>query len=69
MVNKMSELKLNEIINVDRIKIILGNYKGEKQLLELKFYLLPFKKELRDIGVDPSDLAWNIYRTERNALK
>jgi len=63
----MSEL--NEIISINQIKSILKGSSGEKQLLELKFYLLPFKKELRDIGVDPSDLAWNIYRTERNALK
>jgi hypothetical protein len=63
----MSEL--NEIISINQIKSILKSSSGEKQLLELKFYLLPFKKELREIGVDPSDLAWNIYRTERNALK
>ena len=67
MGNRMSEL--NEIISINQIKSILKSSSGEKQLLELKFYLLPFKKELRDIGVDPSDLAWNIYRTERNALK
>ena len=67
MGNKMSEL--NEIISINQIKSILKSSSGEKQLLELKFYLLPFKKELREIGVDPSDLAWNIYRTERNALK
>jgi len=67
MGNRMSEL--NEIISINQIKSILKSSSGEKQLLELKFYLLPFKKELREIGVDPSDLAWNIYRTERNALK
>ena len=69
MVNKMEKPKLNEIISINQIKSILKSSSGEKQLLELKFYLLPFKKELREIGVDPSDLAWNIYRTERNALK
>ena len=69
MVNKMEKPKLNEIINVDRIKMILGNYKGEKQLLELKFYLLKFRDELKEIGTDPSRLAWDIYRTEKNVLR
>jgi len=69
MVNKMEKPKLNEIINVDRIKMILGNYKGEKQLLELKFYLLQFRDELKEFGVDPSNLAWNIYRKEKNVLR
>lgn len=69
MGNRMSELKLNEIINVDRIKMILGNYKGEKQLLELKFYLLEFRSELKELGIDPSNLAWDIYRKEKNILR
>ena len=69
MVNKMEKPKLNEIINVDRIKMILGNYKGEKQLLELKFYLLQFRDELKELGIDPSNLAWNIYRKEKNVLR
>ena len=36
MVNKM--IKLDEIVSTEQIKIILENYRGEKQLLELKFY-------------------------------
>ena len=40
MANKMTKLKLNEVISIDRIKLILEDNEGEKQLLELKFYLL-----------------------------
>ena len=68
MANKMTKLKLNEIISIDRIKLILEDNEGEKQLLELKFYLLQFREELKEIGVDPSRLAWNIYKTERKFL-
>ena len=58
----MSEL--NEIVNTDNIKKLLEKYKGEKQLIELKSYLLQFHDELKEIGVDPSKLAWNIYITK-----
>ena len=61
--------KLNEIVSTDHIKKILKDYKGEKQLLELKFYLLQFRDELKEFGVDPSNLAWNIYRKEKNILR
>jgi len=58
-------LELEEIISHDQIKAILSQYIGERQLLELKFYLLTFREELREIGVDPSRLAWEIYTTNR----
>ena len=59
----MSEL--SEIVNQDQIKLILRDYTGEKQLLQLKFYLLQYHKELKAIGVDPANLAWSIYKTNR----
>ena len=63
MVNKM--IKLDEIVSTEQIKIILENYRGEKQLLELKFYFLQFRDELKEAGIDPSRLAWDIYKTNR----
>jgi hypothetical protein len=59
----MSEL--NEIINQEQIKAILKQYTGERQLVELKFYFLSFQSELKDIGIDGSDLAWQIYKTNQ----
>ena len=56
---------LSEIINQEQIKLILKQYSGERQLLELKFYLLQFKSELKETGIDPSNLAWQIYNTNR----
>jgi len=58
-------LKLEEIINKDQIESILSHYKGERQLVELKFYLLTFRGELKEIGIDPSRLAWKIYTTNK----
>lgn len=60
-------LKLEEIINEDQIKSILEVYAGERQLSELKFYLLTFREELKEIGIDPSRLAWQIYTTHRKS--
>jgi len=56
---------LNEIINQEQIKLILDQYTGERQLVELKFYLLTFNEELRELGIDASRLAWQIYTTNR----
>lgn len=58
-------LELNEIINQKQIESILRSYTGEHQLVELKFYLLTFKSELKELGVDASNLAWKIYTTNR----
>tara|TARA_Y100000310_G_scaffold318012_1_gene371589 strand:+ start:3132 stop:3314 length:183 start_codon:yes stop_codon:yes gene_type:complete len=58
-------LHLNEIINQEQVKLILSQYKGERQLSELKFYLLTFREELRELGIDPSRLAWQIYTTNK----
>lgn len=59
----MSEL--SEIISQDQIKLILKQYTGERQLTELKFYLLTFREELKEIGIDPSRLSWEIYTTNK----
>ena len=56
---------IEEIINQEQIKSILGEYGGERQLIELKFYLITFKEELKEIGVDPHTLAWQIYKTNQ----
>ncbi len=56
---------LSEIINQEQIKLILDQYTGERQLVELKFYLLTFNEELRELGIDASRLAWQIYTTNR----
>jgi len=56
---------LSEIINQEQIKSILQQYRAERQLVELKFYLLQFKSELKEMGIDPSTLAWQIYTTNR----
>jgi hypothetical protein len=56
---------LSEIINQEQIKLILDQYTGERQLVELKFYLLTFNEELRGLGIDASRLAWQIYTTNR----
>ena len=58
-------LNLEEIINQEQIESILKEYTGERQLTELKFYLLTFQSELKEIGIDPSRLAWQIYTTNR----
>jgi len=55
--------ELNEIINQDQIKTILQQFQGERQLIELKFYLITFKEELKEFGIEPTQLAWQIYRT------
>ena len=57
---------LDEIINQEQIESILTQYTGERQLLELKFYLLTFRSELKELGIDPSRLAWKIYTTNKN---
>jgi hypothetical protein len=56
-------LNLEEIINQEQIEAIIEDYTGERQLTELKFYLLTFRRELKEIGIDPSRLAWQIYTT------
>jgi hypothetical protein len=58
-------LELNEIISQDQIESILMHYTAERQLLELKFYLLQHSKELRELGIDPRELAWKIYKTNQ----
>ena len=58
-------LKLEEIINQQQIESILSEFTGERQLTELKFYLLTFSDELKELGIDPSRLAWQIYTTNR----
>ena len=58
-------LLLEEIINKEQIEKILEEYKGENQLIELKFYLMTFKEELRELGIDPANLAWQIYTTNK----
>ena len=58
-------LNLEEIINQEQIESILEAYTGERQLTELKFYLLTFQSELKEIGIDSSRLAWQIYTTNR----
>ena len=58
-------LKLEEIINKDQIESILSHYTGERQLVELKFYLLTFRSELKELGIDGARLAWQIYTTHR----
>jgi len=56
---------LNEIINQDQIEYILENFEGEEQLRELKFYLLSFQSELKEMGIDGTNLAWQIYKTNK----
>jgi hypothetical protein len=56
---------LNEIVNQDQIKSILESFDGEEQLKELKFYLLTFQPELKEIGIDGVNLAWQIYKTNQ----
>ena len=58
-------LKLEEIINQQQIESILSEFTGERQLTELKFYLLTFNSELQELGIDPSRLAWQIYTTNK----
>jgi hypothetical protein len=64
----MKQSPLNEIINQEQIEAILKEFKGERQLVELKFYLLTFQSELKEIGVDGSNLAWQIYTTNKKLL-
>ena len=56
---------LSEIINQEQIKLILQQYSGERQLLELKFYLIQFKEEMGEMGIEPGNLASQIYITNR----
>ena len=65
----MNQSPLNEIINQEQIEAILGEFTGERQLVELKFYLLTFHDELKEFGVDPSNLAWQIYETNKKPNK
>tara|TARA_R110000824_G_scaffold54915_4_gene151443 strand:- start:1332 stop:1520 length:189 start_codon:yes stop_codon:yes gene_type:complete len=58
-------LLLEEIINKEQIEKILEDYNGENQLIELKFYLMTFKEELSELGIDPANLAWQIYTTNK----
>lgn len=58
-------LLLEEIINKEQIEKILEEYNGENQLIELKFYLMTFKEELSELGIDPANLAWQIYTTNK----
>ena len=58
-------LLLEEIINKEQIEKILEDYKGETQISELKFYLMTFKEELSELGIDPANLAWQIYTTNK----
>ena len=58
-------LLLEEIINKEQIEKILEDYKGETQISELKFYLMTFKEELSELGIDPTTLAWQIYTTNK----
>ena len=62
----MNQSPVTEIINQQQIKDILKEFKGERQLRELKFYLLSFQSELKTIGIDASTLAWQIYTTYKN---
>jgi len=55
--------KLSEIINQEQIESILEEFEGENQLQELKDYLMVFYDELKEIGVDPTTFAWQIYNT------
>jgi hypothetical protein len=64
----MNQSPLNEIINQEQVEAILKEFKGERQLVELKFYLLTFQTELKEIGVDGSNLAWQIYTTNKKLL-
>lgn len=57
--------ELNEIIKQDQIEYILENFEEEEQLRELKFYLLSFQSELKEMGIDGADLAWQIYKTNK----
>ena len=61
----MNQSPLHEIINQEQIEAILHEFKGESQLTQLKFYLLSFQSELKEIGVDGSTLAWQIYTTNK----
>ena len=63
----MKQSPLHEIVNQKQIEAILKEFKGERQLLELKFYLLTFQSELKEMGVDGSTLAWQIYTTNKKS--
>jgi len=65
----MEELKLEEIINKDHIESILKEYDGEEQLQELKNYLFPHTGELKEIGIDPSSFAWQLYKANIKVKK
>jgi hypothetical protein len=52
---------LEEIINQEQIELLLKEFKGDEQLSQLKLYLLQFNEELREIGIDAANLAWQIY--------
>jgi len=36
-----------------------------EMIKELKFYLLTFQPELKEIGIDGVNLAWQIYKTNQ----
>ncbi len=63
--NKLLHTVWRDMTNQKQIESILKSYTGERQLIELKFYLLTFKSELKELGVDASNLAWQIYTTNR----
>jgi hypothetical protein len=54
-------LVLNEIISIDQIRSIVEEFSGERQLIELKHYLIQYHDELKENGLDHSTLAWQIY--------
>ena len=58
-------LELSEIISQDHIESILDQYSAERQLIELKFYLITHKNDLRELGINPTELAWKIYKTNQ----
>lgn len=58
-------LELSEIISQQRIESILDHYPAERQLIELKYYLITHKEPLRELGINPTELAWKIYKTNQ----
>ena len=54
-------LVLDEIINIDQIRSIVNSFSGERQLMELKHYLIQYHDDLNELGYDSANLAWQIY--------